>query len=236
MLDTMPVDTSPATIASNLEKIAEAGEPRNVLPLLEEIMTSDHALELIAGRSYRHVNHFDKIVLVDGGREPGYRLTLHLWVPPYSDTETKDELIHSHRFSFWSTVLTGSLRSQNFKESPSGQLFRKYQYIPEKLHVSTLANFYQFVGGVRLEGSDESIRAAGESYYLYYESTHRVVLPQQAMTCTLVLRGPRQRRHSNVFNTTYPDTNATMNNTMFSTDSLKQKLLGLYDAIRVTRG
>ncbi|WP_229925166.1 hypothetical protein [Streptomyces sulfonofaciens] len=209
--------------------------------LLDQYLRDDEMLEKIAARSYRHVNHFDKIVLVDSGDPRGYRLTLHAWCPPYTEKELYDELIHDHRFSFWSTVLTGRLVSQNYSRRQAAQgdvpagnpvtLFRQYRYSPEKLGVSSYANFYQFVDEAELEMTGESVEERGNSYHLQYHRIHRVVLPMEAMTCTMVLRGPRERDFSNVYNTAYPSTDTQSQNVMFTPDELAGKLRGIRDAV-----
>ena len=110
-------------------------------------------LERVAGRSYRHVNHFDKIVLIDDGDASHFRLTMHFWRPPYLNGELDDELIHDHRFTFWSKVLCGTLQSQNFKRSTSGSEFRAFSYCPENENKDA-KNIYRYEGPVSLERTD----------------------------------------------------------------------------------
>lgn len=213
---------------SNIHVIADLGRPENVVSLLEQILDDDEVVAEIAGRSYRHVNHFDKIVLVDSEHDADYRLTLHLWNPPYTEQELNEELIHDHRFSFWSTVLAGTLRSESFSHRRDGVLYRQYQYVPER---RTSTNFYEFVGEATLRSSGITEKQAGSAYYLSYETIHRVELPRDETTCTLVLRGPRERRHSNIFNTAYPDTDVRTINRPFSPGELAAKLTLLAGAV-----
>jgi hypothetical protein len=241
-VDVIQLDLQRATVLDELQEwigglssdgthigaVAELGRPENVLSLLERILDDDDVLAEIAVRSYRHVNHFDKIVLVDSERDADYRLTLHLWNPPYTEQELNEELIHDHRFSFWSTVLTGTLRSESFSRRGGGRRYRQYQYVPER---RTSTNFYEFVGEATLRSSGITEKPAGSAYYLAYETIHRVQLPLEDMTCTLVLRGPRERRHSNVFNTAYPDTDVSTVNTPFSPGELATKLTLLAGAV-----
>jgi hypothetical protein len=227
ILGRLSLDATEATIRDNLALVRSIGRPSCVLSLLEEVMRDRSLIREIAGRSYRHVNHFDKIVLIDSDNEQSYRLTLHLWNPPYSETELQDELIHDHRFSFWSTVLTGDLVSENFNRSEKGNVYRQYRYIPEVV----THNFYEFVGEAMLAKTQPSQRTAGETYYLWYESIHRVILPQTSRVCTMVLRGPRQRNHSNVYNTTYPRENTRTANVVFSESQTETKLAWLLDAV-----
>jgi hypothetical protein len=215
-------------ILENMALLRDISRPASILPVLKEIMLDEAQLSRISSRSYRHVNHFDKIVLVEAGVPNGYRLTFHMWDPPYSERELQDELIHDHRFSFWSAVLTGTLTSQEFTECESGLEFRNYQYTPEN---NSLENFYAFCGKKRLRPSNRVAENAGGVYFLHYTSTHRVIIPRDSMTCTLVLRSPRARNFSNVYNTTYPTTDATVGNQMFSADEMFSRLSRLYSAI-----
>jgi hypothetical protein len=223
----LPTDDSEGTRARNLDLIHRLGQPRHILAVLDRVLAQRVLLGEIAGRSYRHVNHFDKIVLVDSATEGGYRLTLHFWSPPYSEAELNDELIHDHRFSFWSTILTGTLASVSFLRAGRGDVYRQYQYTPQKRHVSTMANFYTLVGEAALAQQRISRKPAGASYFLNYECTHRVVIPRREMTCTLVLRGPRQRDFSNVFNTSYPNGDTRTDNVMFTEAELASRLIAL---------
>jgi hypothetical protein len=224
-------------IADNLDFVTTLGEPVRFVALLRDILANESTMALIAARSYRHVNHFDKLVLVDSGDAACYRLTLHLWDPPYTETEVRDELIHDHRFSFWSNILTGELVSENFGRDGDGDPvhLRQYRYVPEKLAESTHTNFYEFVGDAPLMRTVPSRESTGGSYYLYYERIHRVVLPTEHMTCTLVLRGPRARNHSNVYNTVYPDQNLRAQNAMFTVAELRARLAKLATTIERTR-
>jgi hypothetical protein len=232
-LDALPTDASESQVRHNLALVAAAGQPAAFSELATAVLEDERLLAEIAGRSYRHVNHFDKIVLVDVGRQSGYRLTLHLWRPPYTEAEVNDELIHDHRFSFWSTVLAGELVSENFLESTTGggTVYRRYRYVPEKSALSSVSNFYEFVGEAALERTDLSQKPAGETYHLRNVRTHRVLLPHDRMTCTLVLRGPRLRDYSHVYNRSYPDQNTRLRNTMFTPAEVAERLASLVRAV-----
>lgn len=229
----LPPARSEETIAQNLRLVSEISQPRAVSALLDEVLASPARLASIACLSYHHVNHFDKIVLIDSDSPTGYRLTFHLWQPPYSAEELDDEIIHSHRFSFWSAILTGTLVSENFDAAEEGLPFRKYSYVPEK---KTKVNFYEFGGEAFLASTANTDQSAGTAYYLPYEQIHRVVLPKEEMTCTLVLRGPRERNHSDVYNTSYPATDTQTANHVFSSGELTAKLLALRNQLEVGAG
>jgi hypothetical protein len=222
-LASLPIDRSDDTVRSSLEFVHALGSSAALPALLREVLADDRLLASIAQRSYQHTNHFDKIVLVDPGTQLGHRLTLHLWNPPYSDAEAEDEQIHDHRFSFWSHVVAGTLTSQNFVRDATGTPFGEYQYIPEKLNsVATVGNFYVNVGDSPLLATDRPRIEAGTSYDLTYDRIHRVILPHDDLTCTLVLRGPRQKNYASVFSNSvkYDPTE----NHMFSVAELADKL------------
>lgn len=223
-------DFSQDTIADNLALIKALSEPNRIVGLLDDLLDDEVTLEWIARRSYRHVNHFDKLVLVDSESPAGYRLTLHLWRPPYTAEERDDEIIHSHRFSFWSAILTGALCSENFEVADRGTRFRKYSYIPDEL---TKGNLYEFRGEAALCQANLCAQSAGASYYLPYSQVHRVLLPTCDMTCTLVLRGPRARSHSDVYNTSYPRNDTKTINRTFRREELAERLQAVRDAVVV---
>ena len=222
-LCTLPQNCLTTTIKDNLALIKMLGQPVVAINILRQILDDRQLLKEVASRSYRHTNHFDKIVVIDSGNNLGYRLTLHLWNPPYSEQETQDEQIHDHRFSFWSSVLVGRIVFQNYARDASGTIFNEYQYIPEKRDLATMRNFYIDVGGSPLLEGAPTKGKTGDVYHLPYNCIHRVVLPSSEMTCTLVLRGPRQKNYASVFSNSRKYDPSQ--NIMFSPDALSEKLL-----------
>lgn len=202
--------------------------PMYVASLLAEIIENERLLGQIASRSYRHVNHFEKIVLVDAQIEDGYRLTLHLWNPPYSIPELEDELIHDHRFSFWSAILVGTLRTEEFMPDESGETFNNYRYSPDR---NSEYNTYKYQGSVCLKRSEFALEKNGGVYHLPYDTTHRVLIPSDEMTCTMVLRSPRARTYSNVYNTNYPSTDTSNANPRFGVAELRGHLRGIHEKV-----
>lgn len=196
-LGAMPKADQALTRNDNLVWLDRLAAPTVMTSLLDEILADRFALAQVAARSYRHTNNFDKIVLVDSGVEDDYRLTLHMWVPPYTDQEINEEMIHEHRFSFWSAVLTGQLESDNYVEATEGVRFHRFEYTPE---VSAEAKFfYKERGDVFLKKDKPFVVNAGESYYMDNVRIHRVPLPEDQTCCTLVLRGPRLRPYAVVY-------------------------------------
>lgn len=220
---------NPASRRSTLTAVGE-----RVVELISEIVNSRSLLEQIASRSYRHINHFDKIVLVDAPSATGHRLTMHLWNPPYLEAERNEELVHDHRFSFTSQVLFGQLKSLEYVAigaSPDDddydddiRLVRTFRYRPQIVNSTTVSNVYEYVGHSHLLLSGTRCREAGEVYDLNYPEVHRVLLPADAPTCTLVLRGPRERAFSHVFSTEYPGADLNVSNTPMIRVDLAERL------------
>ncbi|WP_208354224.1 hypothetical protein [Pseudaestuariivita rosea] len=226
--------SNPAVIESNLEfmhGLAKAGMPRLIL---KELVQSKADLVEIAARSYEHVNHFTKVVLVDNANTNGYRLTLHVWTRAQAEEAQKEELIHDHRFSFWSHIVCGNMRSENFHEAeePSYERkdFRRYIYRPTQT-----GNIHscEFDANAQLIREPDKIVPQGDVYYLSYTTTHRVVFPtEHPCLCTLVLRGPRERNHCFTYNTFYPKRGMDSSVPMMSPRELKDKLEFVLECIQ----
>lgn len=218
-----------AVVKSNLEYMKILAHNDVPTLLIKEILNDNGLLVTVAARSYAHVNHFDKIVLVDNPDPQGYRLTLHSWNKRYTDSILKEELIHNHRFSFWSHVYRGRLISENFLEAKSFSVerktFNKYKYLPSKtgnIHTCTAD------GEAQLIKLDNSYVDEGETYYLNYNTTHRVILPTNGKSiCTFVLRGPREREYTNTYNTFYPDRGIESSVPMMTPEQLRIKLINI---------
>jgi hypothetical protein len=206
------------------ELLAEISEPAVIKSLLDGVRSNRQALRAIAGQSYRHINHFDKIVLI-GSPDPGaYRLTLHSWSLPYEEDEVLEETIHDHRFSFWSNALFGTQVSFNYVEDPAGLTYRKYRYTPENREVK-FSEFYEFRGEVKLAPHSVDTRHEGDQYHMRAaREVHQVLVSFDEPMATLVLRGPRVRSYANIFNTTYPVEGKAFANVMFAPEQLGAKL------------
>ena len=61
-----PHDKSAGDVeVQNLRLIEMLGRPEKIDRLLADLLDDPNALAEVGARSYRHVNHFDKVVLVD---------------------------------------------------------------------------------------------------------------------------------------------------------------------------
>lgn len=231
LLANLKKGTSDGVTAENSALIDWLSQTTRLRSILLNIVNTPSLLAEVACRSYRHVNHFDKMVLIGNDSQDGYRLTLHCWDPPYSKKELADELIHDHRFDFWSAIIVGTLVSDNFEEGDVGHAYRKYRYIPERRGVK-FNDFYEYRGETCLRRMPQSRLESGSSYSIVGPKIHQVILPMTSMTCTLVLRGPRLRSYANIYNTTYPADNTEFDNSMFSTEKLAGTLNKLITKLR----
>jgi 8-oxo-dGTP pyrophosphatase MutT (NUDIX family) len=173
------------------------GHRDSVRHLLRELMEHDELLEVIARRSFHHTNHFDKIVLVDGvGTE--CRVAIHLWRPPFSREEFEDEQIHDHRCDFWSTVLFGVVRSQEFVRNAAGQPFAEVRYKPERSRSGRKRNLYRPVGTALLCLDAEVEHSAGIMYHHPWNRIHRIAIADEP-TASILLRGPYRTNETSIF-------------------------------------
>lgn len=213
-------------ITDHLDYIKDLAQRDIPTQIIKDVLNENKFLETIAARSYEHVNHFDKIVLVDNKDPQGFRLTLHSWNCNYGKDIPDEELIHNHRFSFWSHIFRGNLIAETFSEanpfSIEKKTFNKYMYKP-----STTGNIHtcSFQEEAQLNKIEEVVKTQGETYYLKFDTIHRILLPISGVNlCTFVLRGPREREYTNTYNTFYPDRGIDSNVPMMRPDQLKDKL------------
>lgn len=213
-------------IDNHLDYIKDLAKRDIPTRIIKEILGDNKTLETIAARSYEHVNHFDKIVLVDNKDPKGFRLTLHSWNCNYGKEIPDQELIHNHRFSFWSHIFRGNLVAETFSETQSFSIekktFNKYIYTP-----STTGNIHtcSFQEKAQLNKLADSTQTQGDTYYLKFNTIHRILLPKSGENlCTFVLRGPREREYTNTYNTFYPDRGINSNVPMMKPDQLEGKL------------
>jgi hypothetical protein len=196
------------TLSSSTAATGPIYEPREFLNhlrdvnaiqiFLRSVLMDEASLTRIAYRSYRHYNHFDKIVLAES-EFSGYRTTLHIWRPPFSVEQTEEERIHSHRFNFWSAILVGTLHSQNYECDAKGNLYHAYEYLPLGSRADCV---YRYVGTERLCEISHTAASAGELYVMPYHRIHRVNILADQFVATLVLRGPIIQPVARVYSST----------------------------------
>lgn len=148
-------------------------------------------LERCQDQSYRHVNGFDKIILI--ALPDDVRLRLHLW---HDDRIGVTDDIHNHRWDFASFTLAGKLRFEFFRPAKAGDTFHAYVYrwttrgarfTLEPKGRRTLCRGFQCVAGV------------GSHYFLDRTLLHRTRKEGSGPTATLLVQGPAQTPTTQVF-------------------------------------
>ncbi|MFB8282776.1 hypothetical protein [Nocardia colli] len=185
-----------------LADVARFSNPKYMANFLDSMYERPDYLSVVAARSYQHSNHFDKIVLVDGEAASGFRLSIHLWRPPYTQDEVGDDQIHSHRCEFWSNVLFGALDSLEYRRSETGATYTEVTYGAKYSDSGAKINVYSVKGQAVLEQSGSLRRSAGTTYHLPDYCIHRILISTRAPTATILVRGPHTHERSSVFSNT----------------------------------
>lgn len=160
-------------IAAELQRFGKDG----VKAHLRACLCNEAALHAIAARSHFHGNGFYKIVLED---EPAFRLRLHIW-PIGCNAE---ENLHSHRWHFASTILSGYLHSEIWEDAVAPQEGAYDEY----LYFGSTAGKQPYdlpVGKARVILRERVVQRAGDAYIMLPHVMHRIVASGQAMTSTL---------------------------------------------------
>ncbi|CAJ0993611.1 hypothetical protein [Pantoea sp. Nvir] len=194
--------------------------------LIHELLANENYLTEIASNSYKHVNHFSKIVLINDTNKNNCRLTLHIWKPPFTKNEINQELIHDHRFSFSSYVLCGTQIHEIFYESKKRPIskvrFQKYKYLP-----SITGNIHDcfFEKDVYLNKIAEKTVSRGNIYTMRNDVIHRIVFPTgNEPIISFLVRGRQKKHYTYTYNTFYPRKHTLFNVPMYTTNELRELL------------
>tara|TARA_Y100000588_G_C14157744_1_gene883419 strand:+ start:683 stop:1402 length:720 start_codon:yes stop_codon:yes gene_type:complete len=214
-------------ISEHLRFMQSLGDSGVFEATISEILATPKLLADVASRSYGHVNLFSKIVLIDNSNPESYRLTAHFWHPRFFEQNDFKELIHNHRFNFWSYIHKGKMISQNFHEHDQLEdqdtlELNRFRYMPSKT-----GNIHDcsYEKKVCVKLAERLVFNKGETYYMHYKTIHRVIYNSKSPPlCTFVLRGPRQRSYTNTYNTFYPERSVSSAVPMMQSDELRKTL------------
>ncbi|WP_133624307.1 hypothetical protein [Erwinia sp. LJJL01] len=215
-------------------RLLEFIRDEKLLPaIILEVLNDSEYLSKISSNSYKHVNHFSKIVLINDENQDNCRLTLHIWKPPFTEIEISQELIHDHRFSFSSYVLCGEQVHEIFQESKDKSItkvrFQKYKYLP-----SAMGNIHDcfFEEDVYLDEIAEKKVSRGQVYTMSNEVIHRIVFPEgDEPIISFLVRGPRKRKYTHTYNTFYPRKGTASRVPMYTKNQLRELLKYTLDRI-----
>jgi hypothetical protein len=165
--------TAMTGVAAELRRLGKPGVEAHLRACLRD----DAALQAIAARSHFHGNGFYKIVLAD---DPAFRLRLHIW-PAGCDAQ---ENLHSHRWHFASTVLSGRLESEIWEDAvaPQDASYDEYLYFG---FAAGKQPYDLPVGKARVVLRERVVQRAGEAYTMLPHVMHRIVSSGREMTSTL---------------------------------------------------
>lgn len=151
--------------------------------LVQQILNNPELLQSVSARSYQHGNGFLKVVLLDRG----YKLRLHIWFAG----QACEENIHDHRWSFASHILTGTLRSEIWRDvnpcQASNFAADEFEY-----HAAGAGQAAYKVqkGQCRLVREAEVAYHAGQSYVMPEETLHRIINLGDALVATIMCTAP----------------------------------------------
>lgn len=110
----------------------------NLFWLIDKILEDSHLFQSVLKESYYHENGFHKIVLLSG---PYFKLRVHHFG---AGVKIPMENIHDHRWPFASSILSGQLRMDMFREwntMGSGEKLYHFIYNSDKSTGSYKTNF-----------------------------------------------------------------------------------------------
>lgn len=159
--------------------------------LLDFLRADDAMLAVVAGRSYRHRNGFDKIVLAAPSASP-LKLVLHVW--PGGGLTSSDN-IHDHRWDFSSVIICGALQLEFYEQDAGGKSYSVMRYRP----LAETGSFELRPDGTARVSSCASVTMTkGSTYRWTCDRLHRAWgLPGQ-VTATLLVQGPPIRDNTMV--------------------------------------
>lgn len=165
--------------------LAQQFDPATLVSLLQQLIKSPQQLAAVAQRSYFHGNGFLKVVLLD----KDYKLRLHVW----HKGEVCEENIHSHRWSFASTVLVGTLRSEIWRNASTNHA-QAQQLLEYCYHAATAqqAPVIEPLGNCLLEMESRVAVSAGESYFMPVDQMHCINNPGEQLVATLICTSPTE--------------------------------------------
>ena len=173
-------DQANAALALWLEQNFQANQ---LTALLQSILQNPQLLQAVGQRSYQHGNGFLKVVLLDRG----YKLRLHIW----QAGQGCEENIHDHRWSFASHILTGTLRSEIWRDVTAANdesfLTQEYQY-----HAANAGQpaFKIQQDNCLLQRDSEVAYHAGQSYVMPEQKLHRIINPGNQLVATIMCTAP----------------------------------------------
>lgn len=190
----------------------------NPAALIRTVLSSEEHVDNVSKLSYKHINGFDKIVLLNSEKRL-FKLRLHIWWP--TKTGQFREHIHNHRWNFATNIFLGCYRLETYVRSKEGEPVYSYSYwSPEEL------NTYRMVLKGRAHANKilEADISKGTIYQLEHSVLHRVTQLTRSGTVSLVLQGQALKNKTSVLTDSPVVNPSTMPATRFSVNEIVNKL------------
>lgn len=143
--------------------------------ICDSILNDKKQLELIASKSYNHLNGFSKIIIKDD-KENSIKIRLHIWQKKGEITNAENGDIHDHRWSYVSIPLFGELKETRYKEklfTNSCTEIKKFRYKCFSRGESEWLNL-QGAKEVCLKKITTNSRKKGEAYFCKAGEIHTI--------------------------------------------------------------
>src|SRR5580658_188365 len=159
--------------------------------LLDFLRADAAMLAVVASRSYRHRNGFDKIVLAAPSTSL-LKLVLHVWS---EGGLTNSDNIHDHRWDFSSVIICGALQLEFYEQDAGGKNYSvmRYRPMPE-------AGSFELrpVGTTTVSSCASVTMTMGSTYRWSCDRLHRAWGLPGLVTATLLVQGPPIREDTTV--------------------------------------
>jgi hypothetical protein len=148
-------------------------------------------MPFVVRESYKHNNGFHKLVLYESPL--GHRVRLHVFDPGLC----VEEGVHDHRWSFCSTILSGTLTQdilQDANPESATEVHDEYTYVG-------FPQVPTYVGRTPLRVVEKVTYCKGTTYAMDTKTLHRITqCASDATTITLVITSPPTRASCRLFN------------------------------------
>jgi hypothetical protein len=192
--------------------------------LLDRILEKEDLTPLVE-QSYRHPNHFEKLVLA---RVPsGHKVVAHVWPGAKRGKPHRDGNLHDHRWHFATYVLAGSYGFTEFEvgraDRGSGPVYREHRYSVGLRGEHRLED----VGPRYLVTTQRRTLRAGDAYLLPNSVIHHIEMDDPAPTVTLFVQGPPISASTRVFSRVPLPQAGQVNVPRMASETYREHLLGL---------
>lgn len=193
--------------------------------LLDRLLATENLTPLIE-QSYRHPNHFEKLVLAQF--PSGHKVVAHVWPGTAPGKPHRDGNLHNHRWHFATRVLVGSYSFTEFEvrtaDRGSGPVYREHRYSVGPGGEHRLED----VAPRHLVITRRRTLRAGDTYLLPNSVIHHIEMYDPAPTVTLFVQGPPLSTSTRVFSKAPLPQAGQVNVPRMASETFREHLLALW--------